>query len=133
MRSSFVRAVCKANLYGRSSVVDTLPILANVLISNVPGPPVPLYVDGLRMSGYWPLSIVEHGVGINITLMSYAGTLCFGFVVAKNAVPDAAELAQDLLAAWDELKAAVSKGASVAVSPAPTSKAAAPRRRRKAA
>jgi diacylglycerol O-acyltransferase len=122
-----------AALYGRDSVVDRLPILANVLISNVPGPPVPLYVDGLRMSGYWPLSIVEHGVGINITLMSYAGTLCFGFVVAKNAVPDAAELAQDLLAAWDELKAAVSKGASVAVSPAPTSKAAAPRRRRKAA
>jgi diacylglycerol O-acyltransferase len=62
-----------AALYGRSSVVDRLPILANVLISNVPGPPVPLYVDGLRMTGYWPLSIVEHGVGINITLLSYAG------------------------------------------------------------
>lgn len=114
-----------AALYGRDSVVDRLPILANVLISNVPGPPVPLYVDGLRMSGYWPLSIVEHGVGINITLMSYAGTLCFGFVVAKNAVPDAAELAQDLLAAWDELK--------FAVLPTPTPAPAAPRRRRKAA
>ena len=112
-------------LYGRSSVVDRLPILANVLISNVPGPPVPLYVDGLRMTGYWPLSIVEHGVGINVTLMSYAGRLCFGFVVAKNAVPDAGELATDLLAAWDELRAAVAS--------APTSAPAASRRRRKAA
>jgi WS/DGAT/MGAT family acyltransferase len=111
-----------AALYGRRSVVDRLPILANVLISNVPGPPVPLYVDGLRMTGYWPLSIVEHGIGVNITLMSYAGNLCFGFVVAKNAVPEAAELAQDLLAAWDELKVAVSR--------APTSKPAAPRRPR---
>ncbi|MCM2288365.1 MAG: wax ester/triacylglycerol synthase family O-acyltransferase [Sulfuritalea sp.] len=93
-----------ASLYGRSSVVDRLPVLANVLVSNVPGPPVPLYVDGLRMSGYWPLSIVEHGVGLNITLMNYAGTLFLGFVVAKNAVPDARELADDFLAALAELQ-----------------------------
>ncbi len=111
-----------ATLYGRSSVVDKLPILANVLISNVPGPPVPLYVDGLRMTGYWPLSIVEHGVGINITLLSYSGNLCFGFVVAKNAVPEAGELAEDFMAAHAELKHAVA--------PAPTSAAAPTRRKR---
>ena len=93
-----------ASLYGRSGVVNTLPILANVLVSNVPGPPVPLYVDGLRMSGYWPLSIVEHGVGLNITLMSYAGNLCLGFVVARCAVPDARELADDFLDAYEEMK-----------------------------
>ncbi|MDP2821286.1 MAG: wax ester/triacylglycerol synthase family O-acyltransferase [Sulfuritalea sp.] len=93
-----------ASLYGRSRVVDTLPVLANVLVSNVPGPPVPLYVDGLRMSGYWPLSIVEHGVGLNITLISYAGTLFLGFVVARNAVPDARQLADDFLAAFEEMK-----------------------------
>jgi hypothetical protein len=113
-----------AALYGRSSVVDKLPILANVLISNVPGPPVPLYVDGLRMTGYWPLSIVEHGVGINITLLSYSGKLCFGFVVAKNAVPKASELAEDFMAAHAELKNAVAS--------APTS-APAPKRRKRVA
>ena len=100
-----------ASLYGRRRVVDTLPILANVLISNVPGPPVPLYVDGLRMTGYWPLSIVEHGVGINITLMSYAGKLCLGFVVARCAVPDARHLADDFLDAFEELKARMQKPA----------------------
>jgi diacylglycerol O-acyltransferase / wax synthase len=93
-----------ASLYGRSRVVDTLPVLANVLVSNVPGPPVPLYVGGLRMSGYWPLSIVEHGVGLNITLISYAGMLFLGFVVARNAVPDPRALADDFLAAFEELK-----------------------------
>jgi hypothetical protein len=56
------------------------------------------------MSGYWPLSIVEHGVGLNITLMSYAGTLFLGFVVARNAVPDVRELADDFMAAFEELK-----------------------------
>ncbi|MDP2133533.1 MAG: WS/DGAT domain-containing protein, partial [Sulfuritalea sp.] len=57
-----------------------------------------------RMSGYWPLSIVEHGVGLNITLMDYAGTLFLGFVVARTAVPDARQLADDFLAAFDEMK-----------------------------
>jgi len=98
-----------ARLYGQSRVVETIPVLANVLISNVPGPPVPLYANGFRMSGYWPLSIVEHGVGINITLMSYAGTLFLGFVVARNAVPDAGELAEDFAAAHAELLACAAK------------------------
>ncbi|MCX7156612.1 MAG: wax ester/triacylglycerol synthase family O-acyltransferase [Rhodocyclales bacterium] len=98
-----------ASLYGRRGVVETLPVLANVLVSNVPGPPVPLYVDGLRMTGYWPLSIVEHGVGLNITLMSYAGNLCLGFVVARCAVPDARQLADDFLDAFEELKQRMQK------------------------
>jgi hypothetical protein len=79
---------------------------------------VPLYVDGLRMSGYWPLSIVEHGVGVNITLLSYSGNLCFGFVVAKNAVPEASELAEDFMAAYDELKAAVASAPTSVPAPA---------------
>jgi WS/DGAT/MGAT family acyltransferase len=59
-----------AALYGRSGIVKALPVFANVVISNVPGPPLPLYVAGARMTDYWPLSIVEHGVGLNITAMS---------------------------------------------------------------
>jgi WS/DGAT/MGAT family acyltransferase len=98
-----------AALYGRSRAVDALPVPANVLVSNVPGPPLPLYVGGLRMSGYWPLSIVEHGVGVNITLIDYAGTLFFGFVVARNAVPDPRALADDFLAAFAELQQHVQK------------------------
>ncbi|HRK39355.1 MAG TPA: wax ester/triacylglycerol synthase family O-acyltransferase [Burkholderiaceae bacterium] len=94
-----------ATLYGKQKVVDTLPILANVLVSNVPGPPVTLYAGPYRMTGYWPLSIVEHGVGLNITLMNYAGTLYLGLVAATNALPDVRELADDLMAAWAELKA----------------------------
>ncbi|MDK9705153.1 MAG: wax ester/triacylglycerol synthase family O-acyltransferase [Sulfuritalea sp.] len=116
-----------ASLYGRRGVVDALPVLANVLVSNVPGPPVPLYVGGLRMSGYWPLSIVEHGVGLNITLMSYAGSLCLGFVVARCAVPDARELADDFLDAFEELKQRMQKPPRVPLAPR------APRAPRKAA
>ena len=55
------------------------------------------------MSTYWPMSIVEHGVGLNITVMSYAGAMGFGFTTARSAVPDARELSHALAAAFDEL------------------------------
>jgi diacylglycerol O-acyltransferase / wax synthase len=55
------------------------------------------------MVSYWPLSIVEHGVGLNITVMSYAGTMGFGFTTAKSAVPDARKLTAALSQALDEL------------------------------
>ncbi|HCN90080.1 MAG TPA: wax ester/triacylglycerol synthase family O-acyltransferase, partial [Oxalobacteraceae bacterium] len=72
--------------------------------SNVPGPAVPLYAAGARMTGYWPLSIVEHGVGLNITLMSYAGTLGVGFTAARCAVADPQELAAAILSEYDDLR-----------------------------
>jgi diacylglycerol O-acyltransferase / wax synthase len=94
-----------ASLYGRSGLADAMPPIANLVISNVPGPQVPLYAAGARMSTYWPLSIVEHGQGLNVTVMSYAGALGFGFTTARRAVPDARELAAALGEALDELVA----------------------------
>ena len=84
---------------------ETRPPIANVIISNVPGPQVPLYAAGARMRTYWPMSIPEHGVGLNITVMSYAGAMGFGFTAARNAVPDARALATALQEALDELVA----------------------------
>ena len=55
------------------------------------------------MSHYWPLSIPEHGLGLNLTVMSYAGAMGFGFVAARNAVPDAHELTAALAEAHTEL------------------------------
>jgi WS/DGAT/MGAT family acyltransferase len=94
-----------ASLYGRSGLAGAMAPIANVVISNVAGPPVPLYAAGARMATYWPLSIVEHGLGLNVTVMSYAGAMGFGFTTARNAVPDARELSTALLGALDELVA----------------------------
>jgi diacylglycerol O-acyltransferase / wax synthase len=92
-----------ASLYGRSGIAGAIAPIANVVISNVPGPQVPLYAAGARMATYWPLSIVEHGLGLNITVMSYAGAVGFGFTTARCAVPDARKLSAALAAALDEL------------------------------
>lgn len=60
----------------------------NVVISNVPGPPVPLYLAGLRVRANYPISIPFHGLGFNLTFMSYRGTLDYGLTAAREALPD---------------------------------------------
>jgi len=90
-------------LYERSNIAAVMPPLANVVVSNIAGPQVPLYAAGARMRTYWPMSIVEHGVGLNITMMSYAGAMDFGFTTARSAAPDARELSHALAATFEEL------------------------------
>ncbi|WP_084216751.1 WS/DGAT/MGAT family O-acyltransferase [Xenophilus azovorans] len=73
-----------ASLYGRSNLARRLPPVANVLISNVPGPAVPLYVAGARMMHFYPVSIPYHGTALNITVQSYAGSLDFGLTACRR-------------------------------------------------
>ena len=108
-----------ATLYGRSGLAAKIPPLANLVVSNVTGPQLPLYAAGARMVTYWPLSIPEHGLGLNLTVMSYAGAMGFGFTAARAAVPDARLLGQALLGTFDELVQASLPGkAKVAARPA---------------
>src|SRR5207253_1618228 len=54
------------------------PIPFNLGVSNVPGPTAPLYWNGSRLDALYPLSLLLHGNALNITCVSYAGTLNFG-------------------------------------------------------
>ena len=106
-----------ASLYGRSKLADRIRI-ANVTISNVPGPQVPLYLAGAKMEGLYPLSIVVHGVALNITVQSYRGLLCFGLIACRRAVPDIAELALQLNRAMEALRRLPVPAATAAMAPA---------------
>ena len=117
-----------ASLYGRTGLAGALPPIANVVISNVPGPQVPLYAAGARMATYWPMSVPEHGLGLNVTVMSYAGAMGFGFTTARNAVPDAHELTVALAEAFDELVAKSRPRKARVPTPAPAAQRAAARR-----
>lgn len=67
--------------------VSYAPPPFNVVISNVPGPKKPLYWDGARLDGIYPLSIAMDGLALNITLTSNAGNLDFGVVGCRKSVP----------------------------------------------
>jgi WS/DGAT/MGAT family acyltransferase len=78
----------------------------NVLISNVPGPRDPLYWNGARMQGVYPLSIPYEGQALNITVTSYAGSLEFGLTGCRRTVPHLQRLLSLLEESLQELEKA---------------------------
>lgn len=90
--------------YGKGGIAHWLPAIANVAISNVPGPTVPLYLAGARMVTFHPMSIVIHGLALNITVQTYAGSVEFGIVGDRKAVPHVQDLADALAAAFEEAR-----------------------------
>src|SRR3954451_10125501 len=68
----------------------------NLIISNVPGPNVPLYYAGAKLEAYYPLSAIADGQGLNITVMSYGGKMFWGLISDRELVPDLEVLASYL-------------------------------------
>ena len=96
-----------ASLLGRSNLASRAPAAGNVVISNVPGPPMTLYMAGARMVHYYPVSIPYHGSGLNITVQSYAGLLEFGLTACRRVVSqdESYEIVAHLQAALREIEA----------------------------
>jgi WS/DGAT/MGAT family acyltransferase len=92
-------------LYGKARVAERIPQLANVVISNVPGPPMPLYMAGAHMLTNYPTSIVVHGIALNITVQSYDRSLDFGLMADAQAMPDVKELADAIRIGFEDLQA----------------------------
>ncbi len=92
-------------LYDTSLVANRIPVIANLVISNVPGPPVPLYLAGARIAEYYPVSIVTHGLGLNVTILSYNGMLEFGLVSDPACTGPLSKWATHIKAAHQELLA----------------------------
>ncbi len=82
----------------------------NLIISNVPGPRTPHYYNGAHLQGMYPLSIPIHGMALNITCTSYAGTMGFGLTGCRRSVPHL----QRLLVHLDDELAALEKAAGLA-------------------
>jgi WS/DGAT/MGAT family acyltransferase len=90
-------------LYRKAAEAKRIPAVANVIISNVPGPPLPLYMAGSEMRAYFPVSIVTHGLALNITIVSYNGSMDYGLIACKRTLPGLRGFARHLGAAHDEL------------------------------
>lgn len=65
--------------------------------------PYPLYMAGARMATHYPVSIVTHGLALNITVQSYNSALEFGLIACRRAMPDVREFAKYLAKAHQEL------------------------------
>ncbi len=68
-------------------LAERAPVIHNLVISNVPGPPVPLYFVGARIDALYPLGPVFHGAGLNITVMSNNGQMHIGAIACSELMP----------------------------------------------
>ncbi|MDJ0787435.1 MAG: wax ester/triacylglycerol synthase family O-acyltransferase [Myxococcota bacterium] len=89
--------------YGRLGLVRAHRPLCNVVISNVPGPPEPLSLFGRTVHALHPHGPLMDGVGVNITVMSYAGSLDVGVLACPERLSDACRLADRVGTAMEEL------------------------------
>ena len=92
--------------YSRLRMGERLRPVINLVMSNVPGPPFPLYFAGARVVAIHPFGPIFDDCGLNVTVLSYQDHIDFGFLASRDLVPDVAQLAADVSDALDELKKA---------------------------
>ena len=98
----------------------------NITVSNVPGPTVPLYFNGARMEQMYPVSLLTHGQGLNITCLSYAGQFNIGLTGCRDSLPHMQRLAVymgDTLAELEQALAPQAAPARARATPKPKPKA----------
>ncbi len=81
-------AASALRLVSRLKLADRVNSPVNVVISNVPGPRQSLYFAGAKLDAYIPVSTISDGIGLNITVHSYADRMDFGLISDRNLVPD---------------------------------------------
>ena len=113
--------------YQITGLSHRLPMPANLVISNVPGPQVPLYLAGARLMTFHPLSIITHGLALNITIQTYAGQVDFGIVTDPHAMPHVNALGDALTQAFEEARTLLM--APPPPVPSPVTQATTPRKR----
>ncbi|OAK52491.1 WS/DGAT/MGAT family O-acyltransferase [Rhodococcoides kyotonense] len=89
--------------YAALDLAERHPVVHNLVISNVPGPQLPLYFLGARVTGLFPLGPIMHGAGLNITVMSGDGRLDVGIIACREQAPDLQALADAMSTSLDEL------------------------------
>ena len=94
--------------YASLRLAERHPVVHNLVISNVPGPPLPLFFMGARIEAMHPLGPVFHGAGLNITVMSNNGRIGVGVIACRESMPDVDDLAGRFPAELARLEEAVS-------------------------
>lgn len=86
-------------------LAQRLPLQANCIISNIPGPPMPLYMRGARLEASYGMGPITTAMGPNFTLMSYRGRMDFCVQACRKLMPDLSGIARDFEATVARLRA----------------------------
>lgn len=86
---------------------ELMPALSHTIVSNVPGPQKPLYLEGAELLGWYPVSTLGPGHRLNVTMFSYNGKLDFGIIGAADFLPDLEKLGAYIYEEFEELEKAI--------------------------
>lgn len=89
--------------YSRLRAADLHPAPFNVVVSNVPGPPVPVHIAGARLSELYSVGPILQGIGLNLTVWSYLDTMAFSALACPDTLDDLPGLVAGLRPALEEL------------------------------
>jgi WS/DGAT/MGAT family acyltransferase len=92
-----------ARLYSTTHLADHHRVVHNLILSNVPGPPVAMYLAGARLVGLYPLGPITDGAGLNVTVVSDEDRVGFGIITCPDLVPRVWDLADAVPVALREL------------------------------
>jgi WS/DGAT/MGAT family acyltransferase len=95
-----------STFYSRSNLANVVPPQFNAVVSNVFISKRPYYIAGAELMNIYPMSIVVHGQGLNITVQGYRDHLDFGLIAGANVVPNVSHIAAMLPEALAELERA---------------------------
>lgn len=92
-----------ASLYSSLRLGRLHPPLFNAIVSNMPGPPIPLYLAGARLVATYPMGPLIGNTGLNLTVLSQSGELNVGVIACPALVDDVRSIADGFVAAVAEL------------------------------
>jgi WS/DGAT/MGAT family acyltransferase len=96
-----------ARLYSVLRFANLHPVVHNLVLSNVAGPPFQIYMAGAKVDGIFPMGPVMEGPGLNVTVVSYRDRVGFGIIACADRLPDIEDLAAEFPAAVEEMLLAV--------------------------
>jgi diacylglycerol O-acyltransferase len=82
-----------ARMYTGAGLASRTPPPVNVVVSNVPGPDIPLYIAGGRVEALFPMGPLLMGMSLNVTVFSMSGNLDVGIMYCPDTLPGAASIA----------------------------------------
>ncbi|MEH3054770.1 MAG: wax ester/triacylglycerol synthase family O-acyltransferase [Patulibacter minatonensis] len=75
----------------------------NLLVTNVPGPQLPLYMVGRKLLDIYPIAFLPKGHGLAIAVFSYNGHLDFGLLADFDTIPDIDVISEGITSSVEEL------------------------------
>jgi len=100
-----------ATAYGRYGLAKRLPPIFNTVITNVPGPNIPLYSMGSQMVANFGLGPVTHGLGLFQPVIGYNGQITISAISCREMMPDPAFYCDCLTETFEDLRKAAKQPA----------------------